>query len=171
MILQLSEVIKEKLIQKIKDSHAYALLTDEVTDISNICHLLTFLRYYDIEEGTTKTSFVHTSDLLEESETTSTDAESIFNSLCNTLQNDLDLNLEELIGFCSDGASVMTGSQNGVAAKFKQQEERKTMISIHCICHRLALACGDTGDELKFIEEFELSMIQLWAFLRIRRRD
>ena len=23
------------------------------------------------------------------------------------------------------------------------------ILSIHCICHRLALACGDTGDELE----------------------
>ena len=45
----------------------------------------------------------------------------------------------------------MTGKYNGVAAKFKELESRKTTINIHCICHRLALACADTGDALKYI--------------------
>ena len=40
------------------------------------------------------------------------------------------------------------------------------MLSVHCICHRLALACGDTGDDLKFIPDFETTMIQLWTFLK-----
>ena len=40
------------------------------------------------------------------------------------------------------------------------------MINIHCICHRLALACADTGDGLKFIQEFEKTMLDLWTFLK-----
>ena len=56
---------------------------------------------------------------------------------------------------------VMTGQEKGVAAKFCQVEESSTVLNIHCLCHCLALACSDTGDELKFIEDFELKMIQL----------
>ena len=52
----------------------------------------------------------------------------------------------------------------GVAARFKQLEECSGMLSVHCICHRWALACGDTGDDLKFISDFETTMIQLWTF-------
>ena len=54
------------------------------------------------------------------------------------IKNNLGLNLEELIGFGSDGASVMTGKDNMVAARFKQLEECSGMLSMHCICHRLA---------------------------------
>ena len=54
------------------------------------------------------------------------------------IENNLGLNLEELIGFCSDGASVMTRKDNMVAARFKQLEECSGMLSVHCICHRLA---------------------------------
>ena len=82
------------------------------------------------------------------------------------LENNLGLNLEELIGFCSDGANVMTWKDNGVAARFKQLEECSGMLSVHCICHRLALACGDIGDDLKFIPDFETTMIQLWTFFK-----
>ena len=60
----------------------------------------------------------------------------------------------------------MTGKYNGVAAKFKELESRKTTINIHCICHRLALACADTGDALKFIQEFEKTMLALWIFFK-----
>ena len=51
----------------------------------------------------------------------------------------------------------------GVAARFKQLKECSGMLSVHCICHRLALACGDTGDDLKFISDFKTTMIQLWT--------
>ena len=86
------------------------------------------------------------------------------NSLFQPLENNLGLNLDELIGFCLDGASVMTGKDNRVAARFKQLEECCEMLSVCCICHRLALACGDTGDDPKFISDFETTMIQLWTF-------
>ena len=55
----------------------------------------------------------------------------------------------------------MTGQEKGVAAKFRQVEESSTVLNIHCLCHCLPLACSDIGDELKFIEDFELNMIQL----------
>lgn len=38
------------------------------------------------------------------------------------------------------------------------------MFSVHCICHHLALAFRDTGDVLKFISDFETTMIKIWSF-------
>ena len=40
------------------------------------------------------------------------------------------------------------------------------MINIHCICHRLGLACAGTGDALKFIQEYEKTMLDLWTFFK-----
>ena len=79
------------------------------------------------------------------------------------LENNLGLNFEELIGFCSDGASVITEKDNGVTARFKQLEECSGILNLHCISHRLALACRDTGDDLNFISDFKTTMIQLWT--------
>ena len=62
----------------------------------------------------------------------------------------------------SDGASVMTGSRNGVAAKLR--ELVPTLINIHCICHHLALACNNANDQLKCISEVETVIRQLWSF-------
>ena len=75
--------------------------------------LLTFIRFYDMEKGMTVSKFVDTCDILGESEITSADTLSISLCLKSVLENNLDLNLKELIGFCSDGASVMTGKDNG----------------------------------------------------------
>ena len=47
-----------------------------------------------------------------------------------------------------------------------KQDFTSTMIIIHCICHRLALACADTGDDYKFINSFEKNLIELWKFFK-----
>ena len=51
MIIVLSDIIKEELVKKIKESKGYACLIDEVTDISNVQNLLTFIRFYGMEKG------------------------------------------------------------------------------------------------------------------------
>ena len=53
-----------------------------------------------------------------------------------------------------------------MVARFRKAEESSTVLNVHYVCHRLALVCSDMGDELKFIEDFELTMIQLWEFLK-----
>lgn len=97
MIIILAD-IKENLVSKIKESKGYACLFDEITDISNIQNLLTFIRFYDVEKGMTVTKFVNTCDVLGESETTS-NALSIFLCLKNVLENKLGLNLEDWLLF------------------------------------------------------------------------
>ena len=165
MFLLIAEVIKDKIMSKVKQSNGFGLLTDEVTDIANLCQLVTFIQYYDGDIGDCLTTFVDTADVLEHSPDSSPNALAIFNCLNNFLKK-AGLELDQLKGFASDGASVMTGKQEGVAAKFKSLDKCKTMISIHCICHRLALACSDTGDELKFIQNFEKTLLDLWKFFK-----
>ena len=72
------------------------------------------------------------------------------------------LSVDQLLGLCSDGASVMAGKRNGVAAKLK--ELNKSLVSVHCICHKLSLACCDTSDEIVYIKEVERWLIQIWKF-------
>lgn len=72
------------------------------------------------------------------------------------------LDINKLSSLASDGASVMTGSRNGVAAKLR--ESVPTLINIHCIWHRLALACNDANDSLTPISQIETVLRQLWSF-------
>ena len=58
---------------------------------------------------------------------------------------------EKLVAFCSDGASVMTGIRNGLAQLLKERMN-PSMISLHCICHRLALCCKDASHCVDYME-------------------
>ena len=49
--------------------------------------------------------------------------------------------------FESDGASVMTGQNAGVAARLKNLQP--TIISFHCICNNFALSKSDADPYLK----------------------
>ena len=62
-------------------------------------------------------------------------------TLYDTLRKVLDefgVPVHKVLGFGSDGASVMTGRTNGVAARLKQDNPHT--VTVHCICHHLALA-------------------------------
>ena len=60
----------------------------------------------------------------------------------------------------------MTGKKRGIAGKFRLDEQCENILNIHCICHWLALACSDTQEKLKFVKDFELTMLQLWTFFK-----
>ena len=52
-----------------------------------------------------------------------------------------------MMSLVSDGAKVMIGERTGVAAQLKQINSK--LINVHCVCHRLALACAGASDETK----------------------
>ena len=57
----------------------------------------------------------------------------------------------------------MLRSRTDLAARLK--EVNSTIISIHCICHKLALACVDTAKDVKYIGTVEDLLRQLWKYL------
>ena len=141
------------------------MLTDEVTDITNIQNLVTFIKFYNYESGEVQTAFINSTDLLAFSESGSADAKSIHDCLLGLLSR-LGLELKHLKAFSSDGASVMTGVNTGVDARLREYEELKNLLNIHCICRRLALACADSSAQLTILKDFETTLIQLWAYLK-----
>lgn len=99
-------------------------------------------------------------DLLEDSE--SADAKTITKTIFNNLEK-LELDKKGL-AFVSDGAAVMTGVKSGVATLLKK--ENPQVISVHCICHRLALACTDTLQNVGYIKNVHTWLMQLWNMLQ-----
>ena len=55
---------------------------------------------------------------------------------------DKSLDTRKFASVCTDGASVMTGEQNGLAGLL--QREFTMILTFHCVCHRLALATKHT---------------------------
>ena len=80
------------------------------------------------------------------------DAPTLFESIRGVLIKHK-FSLSRLVGFASDGASVMTGIHNGVAAQLKRICPQLT--SIHCVAHRLQLAGLASVHELDYFDHFE----------------
>lgn len=64
--------------------------------------------------------------------------------------------------FESDGASVMTGQNAGVAARLKNLQP--TVISFHCICNNIALSKSDADHYLKPVKNTVTNLTTAWKF-------
>ena len=122
-------------------------MTDEVTNISNICQLISFLKYCGYNKEKAETGFIDCSR----------NSDAIVSCITDKFQ-ELKIQIFNLKAF---GSSVTVGKESGVATKLKTNFALK-MFSIHCICHRLVFACADTGDGYKFIrKKFRLNFREL----------
>ena len=159
MFILMGEMVKSEVVRKAQQVSFMGLLIDEVMDIAQREQLVSFIRYVDQDTYEVKTDFLAVNDISESS--TSANAQTIKSVVVKQLL-DCDLDINKLSGLSTDGASVMVGKENGVAAKLKR--EAKMLLNVHCICHRLALACEDANDHISYIKTVEKVLIQLWSF-------
>ena len=66
------------------------------------------------------------------------------------------------MSFLSDGASVMLGSNNGVAAKLANKNPY--LFVSHCIEHRLALACNSAQKQVAFCKYIKTLIKETYYF-------
>ena len=72
------------------------------------------------------------------------------------------MDIDKLKGFASGGASVTVGLHNGVAAQLKSCSP--SLISVHCVNHRLALAASHAADNISYIQRFKSHLHDLFSF-------
>ena len=159
MFLHIGSVLKNSIVQEEKKSGFFVLLIDEVTDIAVTEQLITFVQFWNATSSNVEIKFLSANDLLAESD--SANAETISNCLVTELNN-CELPVDHLIALCTDEASVMTGKNSGVAARLK--DLNRHLVSIHCICHKLPLACYDTNEGLAYVQEVERWLLHVWKF-------
>lgn len=128
--------------------------------------MITFMQFYDKDSSEVTVEFLSVDNLLEKHD--SANAVAMFHTIQSNLQA-CTLSTDKLIELATDGASVMVGRKNGLGAKLKDVNPR--LISVHCVCHKLALACTDAKDDgnLKFIKEVETVVTQLWKLFQNSR--
>ena len=92
------------------------------------------------------------------------DANGIVGCIKNLLAS-YDTPVEKCFGLSSDGASVMTGKDNGVAAILKRTH-CPHMISVHCIAHRVALATSQAAASVNVVKRYEKELGAIYSYFK-----
>ncbi|XP_078585336.1 zinc finger protein 862-like [Branchiostoma floridae x Branchiostoma japonicum] len=162
VFLTIGETIQKTVIERIKRSGVFGVLVDDVTDAAALEQMITFVQFVDTEENKAAVAFLGTKDVLESHE--SANAEALLDNFTELLDT-CGLELSNIHGLCSDGASVMLGARNGFAARLKRLPGCGKVLAFHCVCHKLALACCDTSADLKAIKGVEEVLLSVWKWL------
>ncbi|GBC38152.1 zinc finger protein 862-like [Rhizophagus irregularis DAOM 181602=DAOM 197198] len=152
----ISDTIKEEIWDELSNVTAFGVMIDESTDITTTKHLDIYASYVT-KKGILKTRFLCIVPL------TSCNAEGITKVLVDIFEKRKILS--KLVAFASDGASVMLGKNEGVAAKFSRICTYPLIVN-HCVAHRLALACKDAKKELRFYEEIESLVRKIYNYFK-----
>jgi hypothetical protein len=146
MMIELHKNLFAKLLVKLQRASAFSVSIDESTDVATKEMLVVYISYVD-ELGELHVEFLALPRML------GTDAESIYKTL--TLKKLLgDLNLySKVVALGSDGASVMTGKDNGVAARLCADISH--LLALHCVNHRLTLGAGEAAKLVSFLNEID----------------
>lgn len=88
-------------------------------------------------------------------------AETIINAIVKFMDS-YGIESHKLVGFASDGASVMTGRLTGVATRLKNMNPN--VITVHCAAHRLALAAYHAASSFQQLKDFQTTITQLYYF-------
>lgn len=153
----IGDTLLSNIVTEINSSQCMGLLCDDVSDVSTIEQMVTFVQY--VHNGEVKVKFLSVDNLLEHS--TSPNAITMHQTLKSRFDK-FELKMTNICALASDGAAVMTGKTGGLGARLK--EDSPQCINIHCICHRLALACVQTVKDTKQITQVELNLTQLWKY-------
>ena len=86
MLLLIAKTIIQDVVVKIKRSNVHGLFTDEVTDISDICQLVSLVKYYDYNKEKAETVFIDCSNLFKFSENSSSNADAMASCITKKYQ-------------------------------------------------------------------------------------
>jgi hypothetical protein len=149
-----SNMLDDALIADLQKSPWFAVLVDESTDVAVEKHLAVYVRYMSPDMRPVER-------FLQLTELTKSDAATIHASLVEVLE-DRGLSMHKLVGFGSDGASVMTGEQTGVGARLKHGNPYIT--TMHCIAHRAALAAQDVFGSVEYAKWVDSVLGRVYAY-------
>ncbi|VDI68465.1 Hypothetical predicted protein, partial [Mytilus galloprovincialis] len=126
----ISDSIEQEVMSDVKLSPAGGIMIDESTDLATQKHLILYLSY--LKAGELKISYTKLLNL------SSGTAVSITAHIIAYLKS-FGVDLSKIFGMGSDGASVMIGKHGGVSQLLKDTSPH--LVEVHCVAHRLALAC------------------------------
>ena len=151
----IGDELRDRTISAISKSWAVGLLCDDAMDVSVVEQFIGFVQFYNSGLQNVEVRFLFAEDALQNSD--SANSQGLYDIVIKQFQS---IGPEKLTGLCTDGASVMVGEREGLVAKLKR--DCPHMINLHNVCHKLALACVDADQELKYVDHMATIIHQLW---------
>ncbi|XP_052227215.1 zinc finger protein 862-like [Dreissena polymorpha] len=139
----LSSVILEDKISQIKKSTVFSLTLDESTDRGNLKRMIMYAQF--CTEAGLEYALLSNKQIEEGSAC----ARNIVEMVVSELKSKA-LDIRNMVGIGTDGASVMTGRKGGVVTLLK--EESLALVGVLCAAHRVSLA---TSQAAKLVPEME----------------
>ena len=149
----MASIVREQISNEVKEAEHFTLMVDETKDVSKqeqISIVLRYLHHGDIHEEFL--DFVPADGL---------DAQSLLLTVKQALAK-LDIDKNACVAQCYDGASVMSGCNNGVQERFRQEVPHA--VYIHCHAHRLNLVLVDCVHNIKPVAECFATVQLLYNF-------
>lgn len=119
---------------------SYSLIIDESTDISVMKYLCVCVRYFSISLKRPMTAFLGIIEIVVEASAVN------LSDLLNQFLNKLGLNIKNLIGLGTDGASNLCGKNHSVYTILKEQAPSLQLIK--CVAHSLHLCSSKAAAKL-----------------------
>jgi hypothetical protein len=178
MLLLISDAFHRKLVKHIVSTNSpISIILDATTDSRGKHYIIVYFRaleadkdmdgkilqvrpcvyfYKLIELGASEDANAYMT-VLQTSFTEDIEREQHFDEKLKTL----------LVGFGSDGASVMIGAQNGLLIKLRRAYN-PNIYGIHCMAHKFNLASGRAWKNEKNFKEFENTINSVYLFYNNR---
>ncbi|XP_063765900.1 zinc finger MYM-type protein 1-like [Eleginops maclovinus] len=149
----MASMVREQVSNEVKLGEHFALMVDETKDVSKKEQISVALRYLNND-------MIH-EEFLDFISAEGLDAESLHKSVKQTLAK-CSIDKHACIAQCYDGASVMSGCNNGVQERFRQEVPHA--LYIHCYAHRLNLVLVDCVHNVKPVAECFATVKMLYNF-------
>lgn len=139
-------VIEDRLLDRVRESGFFSVMIDESSDVSVHQNLVLYIRYLEESLGRldAKTTFMGIRQLA------SANSNSIREEVVKIL-SDKGLEISNLVGIAT-----------GVVKQLKDLSP--SLLSTHCIAHRLALSCGGAADQIPYLVKFQEILNSLYKY-------
>ena len=141
---------REQLILRIKEGVKFAIQLDESTDITNMAHLLVYVRYIYNNE-------INEDLLFCQQMNTRTTGMDVFQKV-DTFFSNVGLQWKDCVAICTDGAAAMTGQTAGFQGRVKSATDAPITFT-HCMIHREALVAKKLSPELNKVVQDAVKII------------
>ena len=155
ILLASSNIITQTIVKEVNEgSSVYSLIVDEARDASTLEQMSICIRY--VHKSIIKERFLGFVQVLK------LDAQGLTHCIIEFL-NAVGLDIEKCISQSYDGASVMSGSTNGVQIKIRELSKNKCPY-IHCYAHRLNLVLVDVAKSVEIVDDTIGLLEAIYAF-------